>query len=72
MVPLWVVVLRLLQLPPCLAGFQSSFAVGLKIVVPVGIGIRPVVDPLVLAVSLVLFFSLLALPVSPLPGRSRR
>ena len=63
-------VLRLLQLPPCLAGFRSSVVVGLKIVVPIDIGVRPVVDPLVLAVPLTLFFSLLALPISPLPGRS--
>ena len=50
MVPLWVVMLYLLQLPPCLAGFPSSVAVGLKIVALVGIGIRPVVSLLVLAV----------------------
>ena len=70
MVPLWMVVLRLLQLPPLLAGFRSSVAFGLKIVAPVGIGVHPVVGPLVLAVPLILFFSLLTQPISPLPGRS--
>ena len=70
MVPLWVVVLCLLQLPPCLAGFRPSVVVGLQIVAPVGIGIRPIVGPPLLAVRLVLFSFLPAQPAFILLDKS--
>ena len=64
-------VLLLARLLSGLAGSPSNVAAVLQIVVPARTGGHPFIGFLLFAVLLILLFSLLTPPASPLLGRSR-